>query len=299
MKRPFLEARFYETYYFATAVRNILHDRFAYLRDLDGFFCDDSYLQYVQPFPRFSAFHSFVRFVIEDVVRVGDSEVDLRGRQQRLQQFSKFPEALEPHPTELPINEALKFYDIRHTSFDEWLEGRDVEFLNATDDDVYDYHQDLRLEGPIEELVKRFVAEVFFVLFQNRGVLLLFNDMMADLIAETELTTVPAEYRKYFVRSGVLRRAPIPKWVRRAVYFRDRGMCVRCYADLSGTLRVSSAENFDHIVPLASGGLNDVTNVQLLCQACNSRKRQGEPVTSNVYEAWYPADDAEDLGYQA
>jgi 5-methylcytosine-specific restriction endonuclease McrA len=52
-----------------------------------------------------------------------------------------------------------------------------------------------------------------------------------------------------------------------------------------------SREEFDHIVPLADGGLNDVTNMQLLCRECNRRKRDGEAVTSDFYEAWYEPQD--------
>lgn len=56
----------------------------------------------------------------------------------------------------------------------------------------------------------------------------------------------------------------IPDSVRRDVWHRDGGRCVRCNA-------VDYLE-FDHIIPHARGGANTVANVQVLCRGCNSLK---------------------------
>jgi hypothetical protein len=68
------------------------------------------------------------------------------------------------------------------------------------------------------------------------------------------------------------------------------GIAVAAYSvgcDLSGLITIGSDKNFDHVVPLAQGGLNDVTNFQLLCDSCNSKKGAGDALTSDFYQALY------------
>lgn len=59
-------------------------------------------------------------------------------------------------------------------------------------------------------------------------------------------------------------REPIPEELRRAVFERDGGKCVRC----------GEAFNiqYDHILPVAKGGATSLENLQLLCADCNRRK---------------------------
>ncbi|WP_394803607.1 HNH endonuclease [Niabella hibiscisoli] len=40
-------------------------------------------------------------------------------------------------------------------------------------------------------------------------------------------------------------------------------------------------------MPLAQGGLNDVANIQLLCDSCNTSKGARSIVTSELYESWF------------
>jgi len=60
------------------------------------------------------------------------------------------------------------------------------------------------------------------------------------------------------------KRFGIPSEVRREVWRRDEGKCVKC----------GSRENleYDHIIPVSQGGSNTVRNIELLCEACNRAK---------------------------
>jgi hypothetical protein len=60
------------------------------------------------------------------------------------------------------------------------------------------------------------------------------------------------------------RRASIPSVVRREVWRRDQGRCVKC----------GSRERleFDHIIPVSGGGSATARNIELLCEHCNRQK---------------------------
>lgn len=57
----------------------------------------------------------------------------------------------------------------------------------------------------------------------------------------------------------------IPDAVKREVWQRDGGFCVRCGA--------ADYLEFDHIIPHSRGGANTVKNVQVLCRKCNGEKK--------------------------
>ncbi len=288
MKRAFLDAQFYGTYRFASVVHDILRDTFPHLRDLEAFYCDEGYLAYVRPFPRESLLHCFIEFIVDSVVFEETTDVDLDERKQMLKRLQDLPQVLdELRPMELPVDRAFAAYGITNESFADWLRDGGKSFEDAHEDDIYDYYQELRLSADYGALLDRWKAEVFFLTFQNRQLLLGLNEMMADQLQRGASDTIPNELKAYFASPGVLIRVAIPSWVQRAVFYRDRGLCTLCQRDLSGLLAVGNTENYDHIVPLARGGLNDVTNIQLLCRACNAKKRDGVPVTSGLYEQWY------------
>ncbi|MGN6603027.1 MAG: HNH endonuclease [Ginsengibacter sp.] len=96
-----------------------------------------------------------------------------------------------------------------------------------------------------------------------------------------------SDIRKHFTKAGTLKRVRIPEWCKKAVFFRDRGHCCICNKDLSGSLSINNKKHYDHVVPLAQGGLNDIANIQLLCDSCNAGKGGRGIETSNWYERWY------------
>ena len=155
-------------------------------------------------------------------------------------------------------------------------------------EDIEKYHEDLHLSGTLEELYEKLANEVFYLMFNNRGTLLSFNAIVARYVSEIHYSDLDEdEIKRLFKRSGFLKRARIPEWCKKAVFFRDRGRCAMCGKDLSGLFSVKLKKHYDHIVPLALGGLNDVSNIQLLCSGCNNKKNKHEISSSNLYEFWY------------
>jgi len=59
-------------------------------------------------------------------------------------------------------------------------------------------------------------------------------------------------------------RDAIPSAIRREVWRRDEGKCVKC----------GSRKNleYDHIIPVSRGGSNTARNIELLCETCNRAK---------------------------
>lgn len=59
-------------------------------------------------------------------------------------------------------------------------------------------------------------------------------------------------------------RRVISSEVRREVWRRDEGKCVKCGSRLN--------LEYDHIIPFSEGGSNTARNIELLCQDCNRAK---------------------------
>lgn len=62
-------------------------------------------------------------------------------------------------------------------------------------------------------------------------------------------------------------RIPIPSSVRKYVFARDKYQCQSC-----GKTSSQTKLTVDHIIPLARGGQNDISNLQTLCFTCNQEK---------------------------
>ncbi|MCM2280097.1 MAG: HNH endonuclease [Oligoflexia bacterium] len=63
-------------------------------------------------------------------------------------------------------------------------------------------------------------------------------------------------------------RIPISKSLRFEVFKRDSFKCVYCGTEAPGVVL-----HVDHIIPVAKGGTNEITNLVTACQPCNSGKR--------------------------
>lgn len=124
------------------------------------------------------------------------------------------------------------------------------------------------------ELFDALADEIFYILFANRQFLLKFNTL---LIKTVKVTNFPANFLNTKAR---IKRTSIPKWVKSAVFHRDKGRCVFCNTDLTGIVNTLTILNYDHIVPLDLFGTNDPCNIQLTCESCNKSKKikMGPPV---------------------
>lgn len=73
--------------------------------------------------------------------------------------------------------------------------------------------------------------------------------------------------KRRFTEESRTRRGSIPKSMRNDIYRRDNFTCQFCQAKFD-----RKDLTIDHLIPLALGGLDEVTNYVTCCGPCNSRK---------------------------
>jgi hypothetical protein len=136
----------------------------------------------------------------------------------------------------------------------------------------------------IDNILTNLTNETFQILFSDRMFCLQFNKIIAEVIHSYKLK----EHSEILKKDGVTKRCNyFPVWVSQAVFFRDKGCCAVCLSDLSGLLKTGYNKAIDHIVPLNLGGINDITNFQLICKSCNSKKSGHATITSELYPAYF------------
>ncbi|MBL8815253.1 MAG: HNH endonuclease [Planctomyces sp.] len=185
------------------------------------------------------------------------------------------------------MNDALDFHHLSHQSFREWLADRNVSDEEVDEDTLRAYINALYDSGPLEKLLLQMVEEIFFLMFMNREFLRKYHEMVSSCVKTAELDLLSKSDCDHFASDGVLKRSHIPMWAQRAVFYRDRGACAICMTDLTGIVCIGNRKHFDHMVALQNGGVNCVTNLQLLCETCNLSKGADSSVTSTKYESWY------------
>lgn len=121
------------------------------------------------------------------------------------------------------------------------------------------------VEGLVmDNLPSMLTTEVFTLLFSDREAMKKFNIRIAEYLGEK---TPRCTYW--------------PKWLERALFCREKGLCALCKCDLSSVFHVHGKLAVDHIVPIALYGTNDPTNLQMLCETCNGKKSGTAIETSN------------------
>ena len=171
-----------------------------------------------------------------------------------------------------------------------WYEKFDTYNINISkiveDDDREDsgvYEWFLENEDNFCDLFSEMCEEAFYILFNNRKLLLKFNNIVSTHVYENN-SIYP---KSYMTKKGTIKRSHIPVWVKRAVFHRDKGRCVFCNTDLTNLINHYKKSNFDHIVPLDMYGVNDPCNIQLTCETCNKSKSNVEVTTSDKYFSWW------------
>lgn len=269
----FIKTQFTGSYYVANIIQNILKDIFGYLPMLAGFCGDAPVSVFFETFPKESALHKFIMFILDY-----DNRDELIEESHENYNRKKFDTT--------PIEYWLKAYKIKHIPYKEWIKDHKEQLPIDTIDSYYD---ELTMDGTLEELYQIRSKEIFFILFQNREICMLLSEYISSCIAnyKQEDSFDDDLFLENVRKDGCLKRRPIPNWVKKAIFFRDRGRCVFCNKDLSGKVSLNSKPEYDHIIPLKNGGFNDIINLQLVCSSCNKKKSAKFSKTSIEYENWY------------
>ncbi|MER6914337.1 HNH endonuclease [Streptomyces sp. NPDC000594] len=287
-KTQWFDHNYYSTYRIASRVQRLaLCPDYRYLEAL---MLDDGIFEFLPHWQKDSALHKFIRYIADEIM-----ESDNSGDRAVL--FGA--DMMKPKKT-IPVEAALVAYGLREKiSFEipdipptAHTEGNLTRFETAVEvhDACYEHFLEVRLSQAYEDFLKKISKEVFYVMFTNRVTLQALHEYLSRYVMGVGHDTEESQssrYRKYLERPGAIKRTKVPKWVQRAIYFRDRGMCTKCGRDLTGLVNRFSSENFDHMIPLARGGLNDVTNIQLLCSGCNNSKSDKFQLSSSRYQDWY------------
>jgi hypothetical protein len=226
-----------------------------YLRHIEDIFGDMSSTNLVRKYPKWTCFHIFVEDLISSVIYEDADKSDKKPGTYWVDALIK--------------SNGIKTAGVLHSEFDR--------------EDGYEYLELLQQDELITDLCEAIAKQVFHVLFSNRGTMAAFGHMVDFHVLDTASSFMPDAFNK----SGHLVRSSIPMWAKSAVFHRDKGRCVLCQTDLTRLFSQQAETHYDHIIPLARGGMNCVTNLQLTCSTCNLSKGARSSSTSREYESWY------------
>ena len=145
-------------------------------------------------------------------------------------------------------------------------------------------HISMILGEEIIQIARLYATDYAGRVFHDRQ----FCELLANMICFIyEFTGVPIRTEDNSVAIKAVERQSWPTWVMPTLRARERGRCANCgnsFDELEGEPQV------DHIVPLSLGGINDLVNLQLLCEKCNKQKGgKDQRVTSSIplYLKWH------------
>lgn len=287
--------RYFRTYEIAGRLASIGRGGYDF-RELEDLTIDDGVCAYIRKWPKDTAVHKVARW-IADRMFYDDTGGPYftghkkgRGGQIEVVRYLSVDVRLRTYGFSTDAFE-IPLPDDKHTPVR--IKPNLTVFKESTvvEDACYDYFvNDLRLSSEYDELLTQISDEVFHIIFMNREAMADLHEFLARYVQELDADSLADEPELASLLAkdgGRLKRSGIPKWVRSAIFYRDRGRCVMCGRDLSGLIDTLPPSHFDHMTPLAYGGLNDVTNIQLLCQTCNNKKSASLIKPSNRYRRWY------------
>jgi hypothetical protein len=275
--------------------------------DLSDYFSSAIY-SYIRPFRRWSALHRFAEYYVQDIIDTNVSDFPHRKYVRNKKCSSSICRAV---PAGLFTLDLLEAHELDVSILSEVVGGWNTPDICCPKPDPEDQPsvgdeawENWLLSHERDVLCAQLAEEMFFILFNNREFLARFNEHLAlrvsSLVVEDDEANPPkpdgTPGEALVLNSDeqtCLRRASPPDWAKRAVFFRDRGYCCTCGRNLNQNFEPVNHAAYDHIVPLRAGGLNDVTNLQLLCQDCNSEKGPERREANSMYQRWYPLSDQE------
>jgi len=263
---------YYKTYYFANICNAVMEDTFSYVRTLNDFWGDGRFSYFLKPFQKNSVLHQYIEFCIDRLFYENNKDYS----ELKLEDAKKI---------KFWINETLEYHNIIHPSFSDWYKNNNTSIF--VEDLVIEYLEFIEYSSFYTKLKEQMIEETFFILFLNRKFLRAFNQNLSGIFEVQIYDEFEETSLELINKKGKLYRKTIPSWAKKAVFYRDRGTCSYCGKDLSGLIKISNSYHIDHIVPLAKFGLNDISNLQLLCDTCNTSKGSRHSNVSIEYEKWY------------
>jgi hypothetical protein len=230
--KEIFQNHYYNTYYYSNIIDNILTGKMDFIGFISSFkelYSSDI----IHPFKKRTTLHLFIEhivreFFLDDMFNYDEEE------------FKYYQNS--PPLRKLYAESAFLAFEIDCPFSPE-------DDSNITWKEIELYHQELQHYGYAEVLFEKMAKEIFHIIFNHRELLLRFNYFMSNHVEEVflSLDNFDEKTSSFFKENGSLKRKNIPKWVKRAVFFRDKGRCCNCSKDLSGSLSLLSKENYDHI----------------------------------------------------
>jgi hypothetical protein len=181
------------------------------------------------------------------------------------------------------IREWCEEYSLDIKTPKQYFEEAGIEY-DEDEADLYEYNTEYLRDVATERLTPLIQIEVFNLLFTDRCFLIEFNKAIAADVSQYK----KAQFPEVLSKDGVVKRATYwPAWLKRALLCREKGLCAICKTDLSSIYHTTGKTAIDHMVPLNLGGINDASNLQMLCEKCNLEKLGDQIVTTNLHPTFW------------